>query len=166
MFSGLKKNEELSRLPLEKKEYVQIGDRLVMLKSQEHICNTFPCREKPLAYDDSVYDYEATYKKSIGSYGTYNWFRGVLEDFSARIRDMNNILDPFGYITEFSDCEGVFGSECCFVLGNEFRVFEEAFKNYVETSFDYTDYDILMTMYRKFKDAFAFGAKGGAVEFC
>lgn len=156
----------MSRLPLDKKEDWQIGDRLVVLKSQEYVCNVFQNREKPLAYDDSVYDFESMYRECIGSYGTYNWFRNTLEDFSAKVRSGNMGVDPFAYLIEFSDCEGVFGSECCAVLRNEFSVFEEAFKIYVESYFNSVERDILITMYEKFKDAFTFGAEGGAVEFC
>lgn len=104
VYKGLKKNEALSRLPLDKKEDWQIGDRLVVLKSQEYICNAFPNREKPLAYDDSVYDFESMYRECIGSYGTYNWFRNTLEDFSAKVSSVNMCVDPFAYLIEFSDC--------------------------------------------------------------
>ena len=153
----------MSRLPLDKKDDWQIGDRLVVLKSQEYICDAFPNREKPLAYDDSVYDFESMYHEHIGSYGTYNWFRNELENFGARYY---SDLDLFAYLTEFSDCEGVFGSECCAILRNEFCVFEEAFKKYVSEDYGAVESALLKDMYRKFKDAFTFGAEGGAVEFC
>lgn len=163
VFKGLKKNEELSKLPLDKKEYWQDEDKLVMLKKYDYLAKAFPNREKPLAYDDSVYDCESTYDESIGSYGTYNWFRNELENFSARYY---SDLDLFAYLTEFSDCEGVFGNECCAILRNEFCVFEEAFKKYVSEYYGSVEVELLTTMYRKFKDAFTFGAEGGAVEFC
>ena len=150
-------------MPIDKKEDWQIGDRLVIPKSQEYICNAFPNREKPLVYDDSVYDFESMYHERIGSYGTYNWFRNELENFSGRYY---SDLDLFAYLTEFSDCEGVFGSECCAILRNEFCVFEEAFKKYVSEYYGSVEVELLTTMYEKFKDAFTFGAEGGAVKFC
>ena len=116
-----------------------------------------------MVYDDSVYDFESMYHERIGSYGTYNWFRSELENFSARYY---SDLDLFAYLTEFSDCEGVFGSECCAILRNEFCVFEEAFKKYVLEYYGSVEVELLTTMYEKFKDAFAFGAEGGAVVFC
>lgn len=133
-----------------------------MLKRDDYLDKAFPNREKPLAYDDSVYDFESMYYESIGSYGTYNWFRGELRTFSCRYSE----LDLFVYLTDFSDCEGIFGSECCAILRNEFSVFEGAFKIYAESYFNSVERDILITMYKKFKDAFTFGAEGGAVEFC
>ena len=150
-------------MPLDKKEY-QIGDRFAIFKSQEYICDAFPNREKPLAYDDSVYDFESMYRERIGSYGTYNWFRSELENFVSRY--YNGLDDLFAYLTEFSDCEGVFGSECCAILRNEFCVFEEAFKKYVSEYYGPVEVELLTSMYRKFKDAFTFGAEGGAVKFC
>lgn len=151
-------------MPLDKKEDWKIGDRLVVLRSQEYICDAFPNREKPLVYDDSVYDFESMYRERIGSYGTYNWFRSELEGFVSRY--YNGLDDLFTHLTEFSDCEGVFGSECCAILRNEFCVFEEAFKKYVSEFYGPVEVELLTSMYKKFKDAFTFGAEGGAVKFC
>lgn len=137
-----------------------------MLKKYDYLAKAFPNREKPLAYDDSVYDFESMYYENISSYGTYNWFRNTLEDFSAKVRSVNMCVDPFVYLIEFSDCEGVFGSECCAILRNEFCVFEEAFKKYVSEFYSPVEVELLTIMYRKFKNAFTFGAEGGAVVFC
>ena len=164
VYKGLKKNEALSRLPLDKKEYGQVEDKLVMLKKYDYLAKAFPNREKPLTYDDSVYDYESVYGENIGSYSTYNWFRSELENFVSRY--YNDLDDLFAYLTEFSDCEGVFGSECCAILRNEFCVFEEAFKKYVSEFYNPVEVELLTSMYRKFKNAFTFGAEGGAVVFC
>lgn len=135
-----------------------------MLKKYDYLAKAFPNREKPLAYDDSVYDFESMYHECIGSYGTYNWFRSELENFVTRY--YNDLDDLFVYLTEFSDCEGVFGSECCAILRNEFCVFEEVFKKYVSEYYGSVEVELLTTMYKKFKDAFTFGAEGGAVVFC
>ena len=98
-YRKLKKNERLSNLSNDKKEYIDI-DCLIMSPYLAGVDEAFPGRAEPLKYNGDVYVGDECKNINIGSYGTYGWFRQALETFSKDNDYFNELID-------FSDCEGV-----------------------------------------------------------
>ena len=164
VYSGLKKNEELSALPKEDKDFL---DNLYMNKNMEYISIAFPYRESPLKYDDSVYDAEDEHRYNIGSYSTYNWFRRTLEGFSNDLEKVyGGGMYPFYLLTNFPDCEGVIGTNACKKLCHEFYAYEDGYKFSLHNICNVAEVDVLSDIYDKFKDAFDYASREGAVLFC
>jgi len=157
-YSRLKKNEYLSNNKDEDKDYID-GNYLVMSPVLTEIDKAFPGRAEPLKYNGDVYDYENCEWISIGSYGTYGWFRRALEAFSEN-------RDCFNELIHFSDCEGVIGSIVSKKLYEDFSSNQELFEQWAYQKYSIFEGELLMQMYHKFEWAFEIAKDGGAVEFC
>lgn len=151
-YSKLKKNEYLSTMSEEDREDLDINC-LIMSPVLTEIDEAFPGRAEPLKYNGDVYDCENYVCISIGSYGTYGWFRRALEAFSEN-------RDCFNELIDFSDCEGVIGSVVSEKLYEDFSSNKKLFEMWVHKD------ELLLQMYRKFESAFEIAKDGGAVEFC
>ena len=157
-YSRLKKNEYLSNKKDEDKDYID-GDCLIMSPRLAEIEKAFPGRTEPLKYNGDVYDCENYVCISIGSYGTYGWFRRALEAFSEN-------CDCFNELINFSDCEGVIGSIVSKKLYEDFSSNQELFEQWIYQKYSVFECELLLRMYHKFKWAFEIAKDGGAVEFC
>lgn len=157
-YSRLKKNEFLSAMSIEDKEYILV-DYLSMPSLLAEIEEVFPGMAEPLEYNDDVYDCENYKIYNIGSYGTYNWFRQELDTFSKDRRDFNELLT-------FSDCEGTIGSVVSGKLYKDFSSNAKQFEKWVHHNYPFSDGELLLQMYYKFESAFEIAKDGGAVDFC
>lgn len=157
-YSKLKKDEYLSAMSEEDREDLDINC-LIMSPVLTEIDEAFPGRAEPLKYNGDIYTCGSYKEYSIGSYGTYGWFRRALEAFSEN-------RDCFNELIDFSDCEGVIGSVASEKLYEDFSSNAESFEQWVKREFDAYDSELLLQMYRKFESAFEIAKDGGAVEFC
>lgn len=157
-YRKLKKNERLSNLSNDEKEYIDI-DCLIMSPYLEKLEEYFPNRANPLKYNGDVYTCDERKNISIGSYGTYGWFRWALETFSKDSDYFNELID-------FSDCEGVIGGVVSSKLYEDFSINAELFKQWVYQNYSISESELLLQMYYKFEFAFEIAKDGGAVEFC
>ena len=132
---------------------------LIMSPLLTEIDEAFPGRAEPLKYNGDVYDCENYVRISIGSYGTYGWFRRALEAFSEK-------RDCFNELIDFSDCEGVIGSIVSKKLYEDFSFNQESFEQWVCQKYSAVEGELLLRMYYKFESAFWIAKDGGAVEFC
>lgn len=157
-YSNLKKNEYLSSISNEEKEELD-ESYLIMSPVLARIDKAFPGRAEPLKYNGDVYDCGSYKEYSIGSYGTYGWFRRALEAFSENRDCFNGLID-------FSDCEGVIGSIVSKKLYEDFSSNQESFEQWVYQKYLVVDGELLLQIYYKFESAFWIAKDGGAVKFC
>lgn len=151
-YSKLKKDEYLSAMSEEEKEELD-GDCLIMSTLLTEIDEAFPGRTEPLKYNGDVYDCENCAHISIGSYGTYGWFRRALETFSEDCDWFNELID-------FSDCEGVIGSIVSKKLYEDFSSNAESFEQWVYQKYSVVEGELLLRMYYKFESAFEIAKDG------
>lgn len=157
-YSKLKKNKYLSTMSEEDREDLDINC-LIMSPLLTEIEEAFPGRAEPLKYNGDIYTCGSHKEYSIGSYGTYGWFRRALETFSEDCDCFNELID-------FSDCEGVIGSVVSEKLYEDFFSNAESFEQWVYQKYSIVDGELLLRMYYKFESAFEIAKDGGAVEFC
>lgn len=157
-YSKLKKNECLSAISEEDRKDLDINC-LIMSPLLTEIEKAFPGRAEPLKYNGDIYTCGSHKEYSIGAYGTYGWFRQVLETFSED-------CDCFDELINFSDCEGVIGSAVSEKLYEDFSSNAESFEQWVYQKYSVVEGELLLRIYYKFESAFEIAKDGGAVEFC
>lgn len=166
-YKKLEKNDSLTKLTEDKKYYLWEMRKAVYLPSSfKKLGEIFPGRELPFKYDGSVYGYSDLIEYRIGSYSTYNWFRKLIEHYVDMHSNEFPSLENFKLLTDFSDCEGLIGTDACKSLFNIFSIHKHGFDVWITGVLQPADYSWAMTIYEKFKDAFEFASDGGAVEFC
>lgn len=120
----------------------------------------FPERLAPLK-PNTNYQGWVSLKFRAGSYGGYNDWREQLAQLagyaSARHVWNDHLLGPFVELINFSDCEGVIGSEAAQKLATDFAAFNEKALKHKDPWF--------YRMYRRWWMAFEIASDGGAVEF-
>ena len=118
----------------------------------------FPGREGTIREGWYTFD-EVEDGPSMG-YGRYNLWRAKLAKLAgyneheawAGLKDS----EPFGMLVNFSDCEGILGTEVCKKLARDFEAFDERAKE-----LDAAFYDV----YVDFHNCFKFASDNGAVRF-
>lgn len=106
---------------------------------------------------DQFYDYKSETWFSMGSYTAYGQFRTELAEKLAKIPEgeyYEGRKGPFWQMINFSDCDGVLGTESCQRLMADFQ-------EYASRKHLITDQD----RYNKMQQAVTLGAQGGCVVF-
>lgn len=112
---------------------------------------------------DVVYSYTNSLDFRAGSYSGYNMFRERLSQIALLVLPAQvwNNWDtfeslPFCEMINFSDCEGVIGTDICIKLAKDFQDFESKIQN---------EDEYFIEKYGQWKDAFKLASDNGAVEF-
>lgn len=125
---------------------------------------------------DGVYSFEDDMSFGAGSYSGYNYWRNELSLFALGV-EAKDVRDdymayegrPFARMINFSDCEGIIGTEWCKKLANDFVEYEEKAKEYFDeshTTYGYVYGRMLgFDKYQLWKDAFLLASDGGFVDF-
>lgn len=118
--------------------------------------------------EHGVYRCKETYDFRAGGYGAYNHWREVLSKLILHIepRVIWNSPDeyrnqPFFWLINFTDCDGIIGTEKCQILAADFQKWQEAAENYTDTD----DHGWFLETYKRFRRAFEMAAENGYVEF-
>lgn len=166
-YKKLKKNDELTKMSLKRKEVLWNGcEILLMHPSLKQFEKVFPDTQTPFNYDGTAYDYEGVEKYSIAAYGTYGWFRRVLDEYKDTVITEFPAAKAFDILINFSSCEGVIGTYACRLLSNAFTICYDSFKTWTIANMQSAECDFLIGIYDKFKAAFKYASDEGAVEFC
>lgn len=110
--------------------------------------------------DGEVIDFRA------GSYGGYNEWRNQLARLALGVEADQVWADPDAYVgkpfyelIDFSDCEGVIGTDACTRLAADFAAFQDRVDTHTHAD------DWFREKYRQWHAAFALAADGGFVSF-
>jgi hypothetical protein len=114
---------------------------------------------------------------SAGSYGTYNWFRNQLSIAiyghpAAKIWENIESYEgkPFIEIINFTDCDGVIGTEVSEKLYNDFvnnrpELLKYCLNTFKEDVSIYSSFEYVIKTYDNFTEAFKLGKDSGLVIF-
>jgi hypothetical protein len=125
---------------------------------------------------DGIYSFGSSYRFRAGGYGSYSVWREALaelagypaepEDETDDARSLhaaacwNGAVGPFSDLINFSDCQGVMGTEVCVKLARDFAEHEEAAR-----AFSGERASEFLERYLDWKQAFELAAEGGMLEF-
>lgn len=111
-----------------------------------------------------VYEYADDLKFRAGSYSNYNWWRNelaymVLGVGSRIVRDSPGVYcdQPFYFLINFSDCEGIIAGDAAAKLKRDFEEWQEQADEHPSNYF--------REQYAQWRKAFEMAADSGAVDF-
>lgn len=129
--------------------------------------------------DGQAYAASESYRFRAGSYFGYNDWRENLAEMAGYepIKHGDNRHDhsrgawesdggPFYELIDFTDCDGVIGSEVAEKLARDFLQHQTAMAKFAEKRLQVFERERFVETYKNFQKAFELAAKGGAVVFC
>lgn len=124
---------------------------------------SFPDRQGPIK-PNAVYSYEDEFGFRAGSYGGYNEWREQLSQVALNVSPhvvWNNPAKfagmPFVELINFSDCEGILGTEVCQKLLKDFGTFQ--------AQADQQHDEWFTRKYNEWHKAFEYAAQNGYIDF-
>jgi hypothetical protein len=158
-------HEKLAFIPVESEEQLErlqhdyeYGENGVM---KIYVNPDFPAQADNLA-DGGFYRTEGeSWAFRAGAYSAYNRWR---EDLAKLVGTTPERVwegkrpGPFVELINFSDCEGVIGSDTSAKLARDFQ-------EYAERALDHNAEQGWLQVYKHFRKAFEMAAKGGCVRF-
>jgi hypothetical protein len=111
-----------------------------------------------------VYEYESSFGFRVGAYSYYNRFRANLCRLALGVSPDSVWANykrfegrPFAELVNFSDCEGVLGTEVCKKLLKDFEAFQEEASRHTE--------DYFLESYNNWRRAFEYASDNGYIDF-
>lgn len=92
-----------------------------------------------------------------GSYSGYNIWRGKLSHLAQVLPKDPDGNPPFIELIQYSDCEGVIGTECSTKLAKDFAMYELKAQSFFD--------DYSFQKYKEWREMFEYASENGAVKF-